>query len=115
MKAKELTSYWASPDNSRLTAKQYSLRLPIHVAAKISALCSMYSDKTRTQIIGDLLATAIADVEKSFEFVEGRQIGRHPDTGETFYEDVGKGATFLALTQRYEKEFEQEFEEGSDK
>ena len=70
MKTKELASYWATPDNTRLTAKQFSLRLPIHIAAKISALCKIFPNKTRTQIIGDLLATALEDIENSFEYEE---------------------------------------------
>lgn len=42
MKASNLHDVWASPDNSRLTPKQFSFRLPIHVSAKIAALCDMY-------------------------------------------------------------------------
>ena len=44
---------------TRLTAKQSSFRLPVHVAATLSALCELYPNKTRTQNVGDLLATAI--------------------------------------------------------
>ena len=59
MKASTLHDVWASPDNTRLTPKQFSFRLPIHVAAKIAALCDMYPQKTRTQIIADLLTSAL--------------------------------------------------------
>ncbi|RTL28978.1 MAG: hypothetical protein EKK47_15015 [Burkholderiales bacterium] len=59
MKSKDLHSVWSAPDNSRLTAKQYSFRLPVHVAAKLAAMGEMYPNKTRTQIVGDLLSTAI--------------------------------------------------------
>lgn len=38
MKASDLVTVWSAPDNSRLTAKQYSFRLPVHVAAKLAAL-----------------------------------------------------------------------------
>jgi hypothetical protein len=59
MQPSDLHSVWSMPDNTRLTAKQYSFRLPVHVAAKLAALCELYPNKTRTQIVGDLLATAI--------------------------------------------------------
>lgn len=36
MKASDLVTIWSAPDNSRLTAKQYSFRLPVHVAAKLA-------------------------------------------------------------------------------
>lgn len=56
---------WASPDNSRLTSKQFSFRLPVHIAAKIAALCEIYPQKNRTQIVADLLSAALDDLEKN--------------------------------------------------
>ena len=55
MKASDLVTVWGAPDNSRLTAKQYSFRLPVHVAAKLAALESLYPTRSRTQLVGDLL------------------------------------------------------------
>lgn len=62
MQTKDLVKLWTAPDNTRLTPKQMSIRLPLHVAAKLSALCEMFPKKTKTEIIGDLLATALDDV-----------------------------------------------------
>lgn len=59
MEPRDLLKVWDAPDNSKLTPKQWSIRLPIHVAAKICALCDLYPRKTKTEIIGDLLATAL--------------------------------------------------------
>ena len=59
MKNSELVKVWALPDNSRVTSKQLSFRLPVHVAAKISALSDLFPNKTRTEIIGDLLTSAV--------------------------------------------------------
>jgi len=64
MKASNLHDAWASPDNTRLTPKQFSFRLPIHVAAKIAALCDMFPQKSRTQIIADLLTSALDELEQ---------------------------------------------------
>lgn len=65
MKTQHLHDVWASPDNSRLTSKQFSFRLPVHIAAKIAALCEMYPQKNRTHIVADLLAAALDDLEKN--------------------------------------------------
>ncbi len=65
MKTSHLHDMWASPDNSRLTSKQFSFRLPVHIAAKIAALCEIYPQKNRTQIVADLLTAALDDLEKS--------------------------------------------------
>ena len=62
MKASDLVTVWSAPDNSRMTTKQYSFRLPVHVAAKLSALEELYPTKSRTQLVGDLLSAAIMDV-----------------------------------------------------
>lgn len=61
--AADLLKLWGSPDDSKLMQKQWSIRLPIHLAAKISALCVMYPQQTKTEIISDLLATAIDQLE----------------------------------------------------
>lgn len=59
MDPKDLVKVWDAPDHSRLTPKQISIRLPILVAAKISALCDLYPRTTKSQMIGDLLAISV--------------------------------------------------------
>jgi hypothetical protein len=108
MKASNLPDLWGTPDNSRVTSKQFSFRLPVHVAAKIEALCEMYPAKNRTQIVADLLTSALDEVERSFPFVEGREVGEIPDTGEVIHEDIGPGARFRELAERHYKGLETE-------
>ena len=62
METKHLLKTWTGPDNSRLMRNQTSMRLSIHVAAKISALCDMFPQRTKTQIINDLLSTALDEL-----------------------------------------------------
>lgn len=106
-RAAELHSFWSLPDNSRLTSKQYSFRLPVHVAAKIAALCDMYPQKTRTEIVGDLLATAIDDLVSGMPFVDGKIVGFGPD-GEELCEDAGPRAQFGTLADKHYKAIERE-------
>jgi hypothetical protein len=106
IKPADLHKVWAAPNNSRLTAKQFSFRLPVHVAAKLSALCEMFPDKSRTQIVGDLLATALEDFAQSFPSIAGRQVGNHPDTGEAVYEEIGPGMDYMRLANKYYREME---------
>jgi hypothetical protein len=108
MKSTDLHSLWSTPDNSRVTSRQYSFRLPVHVAAKIEALCEMYPTRTRTQIVGDLLAAALQGVEHSFPSAKGKEIGPEPDTGEMLYEDVGVGARFRKLANKFYTDIEKE-------
>jgi hypothetical protein len=108
MKSSDLHNLWNSPDNSRITSKQFSFRLPVHVAAKLSALAEMYPQKTRTEIVGDLLSTAIDEVAKAMPSYDGKYMGTIPDTGEKIYEQYGPNVTFWDLSDKYYKELEKE-------
>jgi hypothetical protein len=110
MEPKDLIKVWEAPDHSKLTPKQTSLRLPIQVAAKISALCKMYPRKTKTEVIGDLLATALDQFADGLESVQGKYLFTNPDTDEKEYEDIGPKARFSKLTNIYLKELEAEIE-----
>ena len=65
MKTQYLHDVWSAPDNTRLVSKQFSFRLPVHIAAKIAALGELYPHKNRTQIVSDLLTVALDDLEKN--------------------------------------------------
>lgn len=111
MKPSDLHALWSAPDNSRLTVKQSSFRLPVHVAAKLSALCELYPNKTRTQIVGDLLATAIEASVQGLSSVKGRHLDRIEPPGEEpfdIFEEVGTLARFKHLANKHYAELERE-------
>ena len=107
LKPADLVKVWDAPDNSRLTSKQISIRLPILVAAKISALCEIFPRKTKTEMIGDLLATSLDQLEEGLPSVLGKPLGIDND-GEAIYDEVGLVGRFQNLTQKYIKDFETE-------
>ncbi|MBN8491169.1 MAG: hypothetical protein J0M00_07060 [Burkholderiales bacterium] len=111
MKPRDLHAVWSAPDNTRLTAKQQSFRLPVHVAAKLAALCELYPNKTRTQIVGDLLASAIDASVEGLPTVKGQFLLHVPaDSGGPFdvYEDVGPCARFKESANKHFAELEKE-------
>lgn len=119
MKSEHLHDLWSSPDNSRLISKQFSFRLPVHIAAKLNAICDMYPQKNRTQLVADLLTTALENFEKSlpFQLVESEpeiqlayngQQHEYDDGENTIYELTGARSRFRALANRYYKEYESE-------
>ena len=107
MKPADLSKVWSAPDNSRLTPKQQSFRLPVHVAAKLNALCETFPNKSKTEIVGDLLATAIDEVEQQLPTVRGRQVNEDPDLGAIF-ELEGQRVEFRRLANKAFKEIERE-------
>lgn len=119
MKSELLHDLWSSPDNSRLVSKQFSFRLPVHIAAKITALGEMYPQKNRTQIVADLLASALDDLEKNLpytlieapDYVQRSQAEAARDIGfefDTQYEIGGSRGKFRNLSNKYYAEFEKE-------
>ncbi len=107
MKPADLTKVWTAPDNSRLTPKQQSFRLPLHVAAKLDALCELFPNKSKTEIVGDLLATAIDEVEQHLPTVRGAQVSEDPDFG-AIYAQQGPRVDFQRLANKFYKELERE-------
>lgn len=109
MNAADLVTVWGAPDNSRLTAKQYSFRLPVHVAAKLAALEDLYPIRSRTQLVGDLLSAAITEVEKNLECHAGAQAGhRHPETDEEMFHEAGQIADYRRSADKHYKAIENE-------
>jgi hypothetical protein len=100
MEPRDLLKVWDAPDNSKLTPKQWSVRLPIHVAAKICALCDLYPRKTKTEIIGDLLATALDQLTEALpdEPPGGASPGLQGDDGN------GLRVQFERMTRAYLEE-----------
>jgi len=74
MKTAHLHDMWSSPDNTRLVSKQFSFRLPVHIAAKLAALGEIYPHKNRTQIVADLLSAALDNLEESLPQKKGPEI-----------------------------------------
>jgi len=124
MDPKDLVKVWDAPDHSKLTPKQISIRLPILVAAKISALCELYPRSSKSKVIGDLLATALDEVEQALSSKKGKLIGYDEDfepppedafrneieqpPAEPIYEDVGLKGRFRKLTEKYLRDLEKE-------
>ena len=103
MDTKDLLKTWTGPDNSRLMRNQTSMRLSIHVAARISALCEIFPQRTKTQIINDLLSTALDELaaglktthpwEQSEESLENlpTQKSRYDELVEKYLQEIEAG------------------------
>jgi hypothetical protein len=105
MEPRDLVKVWDAPDNSKLTPKQWSIRLPIHVAARINALCDLFPRKTKTEIIGDLLATALTQLVAA---LPDESQGGPPRGAEIQSGPVGLRGRFDRLTLQYIAEMERE-------
>ena len=107
MKASDLAKVLGAPDNSRLTARQKSFRLPTHVAAKINALCDIYPSRSKTEIVGLLLAAALDEAIANLPASLGEAWGPGPDDEMYFYA-TGTAADFRRSANQHFRELEAE-------
>ncbi|MBU3541414.1 hypothetical protein [Polynucleobacter sp. UB-Tiil-W10] len=73
MKTDILLAMWGALDNANQATKPYSFRLPISIGAKIDALCEMYPQRNRTQLVADILNAALDDLERTLPHTLGEE------------------------------------------
>ena len=72
----------------------------MHVAAKLAALSEMYPQKTKTQMVADLLAAALAELETGLPSSPGKFFVEDED-GKPLFEAVGPAAIYRTLTNKH--------------
>lgn len=126
MGTKSLHDLWSTLDNNRFTSKQFSFRLPVHIAAKIEALCNMYPQKNKTQIVSDLLTQSLDELEKSLPYsIAKADAGTQKDAEEICKQEGynfspihylhGPRADFRKISNQYYREYETELGNESPK
>lgn len=103
MKIKTLITKWQNESSSPITANQYSLQLSIYDAARVEALHEMFPEKSKQQIMGELLSSALDEVEEAFAYEQGDKVIARDEFDDPMYEDVGLTSTFIDLTNQYVK------------
>jgi hypothetical protein len=108
MKASDLVASWTTRDNKRLTNRQFSVRLPVHIAARLAGLCDMFPKKTRTDIMADLLDSALEELEKSFSHHYSEDDEIDVIDGMAVYPDTGSYGDYARAVNKHYEELEKE-------
>jgi hypothetical protein len=101
MDVSSLLGQWSETAGGELSQERYSIHLPIEDAARLAALSEMFPRRTTEQLITDLLAAALSDLERAMPYVEGTHIVSEDEMGNPIYDDLGPTPRFLALSQKY--------------
>ncbi len=104
MRIRDLPDHWREAGERPRTADTYELRLAVDDAAKIHALADMYPGHSREEILMDLLACALAELEESMPYVPGPRVIAEDDHGDPIYEDAGPTPEFGRLTRHYKEQ-----------
>jgi len=111
MKIRDLFEEWEKSASEVRTHHKYTIKLPLSVAARVRALAEMYPGRSETEIIVDLLATALDELLETIPYVQGDLVTGEDEFGDPFYEDIGAMPRFIELTNKYFQILEKELSE----
>jgi ssRNA-specific RNase YbeY (16S rRNA maturation enzyme) len=101
MKIKSLIQKWQNDSSSPVADYEVSVFLTLYDAARVEALKEMFPEKTKQQIITELLSAALDEAEEAFPYVKGEKVIAQDEFGDPMYEDTGQTSTFINLTNQY--------------
>ena len=101
MTVKNLAAQWDNNTQTQLTKSTYEVRLGIEGAAKIDALAEMYPLRQKEQLLSELVAAALSELESSFPYKQGSEVIGEDEDGYPMYADAGSTPIFLELTKKY--------------
>jgi hypothetical protein len=101
MKMRKLLDRWQSLSRSPEPRVSLELALRQHDAARVYALAEMYPGLAVADILGDVIHSALDELQEAFPYVNGDLQVAEDEMGNPVYEDAGPTPTFLALTQKH--------------
>ena len=113
MKIRDLVISWEQHAGGKLVEREYSIRLPLHDVARIMALAEMFPARTETQIITELLGSALDELVEAFPYAKGAKIIAKDEYDDPMYEDVGLTPIFFDKPKKFLRRLESELEHTS--
>ncbi|MNM11609.1 hypothetical protein D3C81_217710 [compost metagenome] len=101
MKIRELAQHWEQNAAGTLSRTGHVLHLDLESEARLAALIDMYPKRTAEELLGELVAAALEELEASFPYVQGRQVIATDEEGDPLYEDIGPTPRFLSLSRQH--------------
>ena len=101
MKIRELAEHWEQNAAGRLSNTGHVLHLDLEAEARLAALIEMYPKRTPEELLGELVAAALEELEAGLPYVKGQQVIATDEEGDPLYEDIGPTPRFLALSRRH--------------
>ncbi len=104
----EITRKWTQFGRGDLTRQSYKLAIQKQDKAKLEQLLKCYPRLDKAEILRDLLAAALLDMEQSMPYEQGNKVISHDEWGEEIYEDSGLTPKFLQLTKEFQSQLKSE-------
>lgn len=107
MKIRDLVKEWELSAKGRLSKTTYHIPLDLESAARLAALGEMYPRRRPEELLGELVAVALQELEASFPYIKGQKVVATDEQGDPVYEDAGLTPRFLALSRKHREELSQ--------
>ena len=101
MNVKDLMSSWESASQDSQDEEKYQLKLPLKDAARIEALAGLCPGLNKNQVLSQLIAVALDEVERQMPYRAGNKVVSFDELGDPLYEDVGPTPKYLELRHRF--------------
>ncbi|MDZ3996181.1 pilin assembly protein [Pseudomonas sp. Teo4] len=101
MKIRELIQHWEQNAAGTLSPTGHTLHLDLESEARLAALIDMYPKRTAEELLGELVAAALEELEASLPYVKGQRVISTDEQGDPLYEDIGPTPRFLALSRHH--------------
>jgi len=87
MKIRELAQHWEQNAAGTLSPTGHALHLDLESEARLAALIDMYPKRTAEELLGELVAAALEELEASFPYVQGRKVIATDEEGDPLFEE----------------------------
>lgn len=98
---KQVIKAWEIASQTGPMVKTLSVQLTAKDYARLCALEELFPARHKEQILSELVATALDEIEEAFPYVQGDQVITEDEFGDPIYGDVGMTQRFEELTKKY--------------
>jgi hypothetical protein len=88
--------------------RRYSLRLPLALAARLAAWCELHPQRSRSELVAELLASGLVVAERSL--APAAPLVGSADTRQPVYLPAGPFAEFHGLVHKHHLQLERELD-----
>ncbi len=107
MNVRELMFSWESAGTKCEGETKFQLKIPHRDAARIEALASLYPGLNKNEVMAQLIAVSLDEVERQMPYKAGSKVVSVDEMGDPLYEDVGLTPKYLELRHRFAQDMSQ--------
>lgn len=107
MSFKKLLDDWQDTASTRLTHDKVEVQLNVNDAARLDALAEMFPQRTKQQLINEMVSAGLSEIETSFPYIQGKKVIAKDEFGDPIYNDAGPTPQYLTLIKKHASKYRQ--------